>query len=78
MIGAVDAVENLFVAAGCCGTGLSCAGGIGRLVCDLMLDRPPQVNAAQFDPNRFASEDLRSADFVARCVAARATKGRRA
>jgi sarcosine oxidase subunit beta len=78
LIGAIAGVENLFVAAGCCGTGLSCAGGIGRLVCDLVLERTPDVNAAQFNPNRFASDDPRSADFVARCVAARATKGRRA
>lgn len=77
LIGPVPGFENLILAGGCCGTGLSCAGGIGRLVRDLVFDRRPEVSAGKFRPSRFGTTDFRSDDFVAQCVASRASKGRR-
>jgi 4-methylaminobutanoate oxidase (formaldehyde-forming) len=77
LIGPIPGVDNLIVAAGCCGTGVSCSGGIGRLVRDLVLGRTPAVRAERYEPGRFADVDPRSEEFIARCVASRANKGRR-
>ena len=75
LIGHISDVANAFVASGCCGTGVSCAGGIGRLVRDLVLGRPTEIDAERFAPDRFGDEDPRSDEFIARCVASRANKG---
>ena len=77
LIGRIPGLDNAFVASGCCGTGVSCAGGIARLLRDLVLDRTTEVNAAAFAPDRFADEDPRSQAFISRCVSARANKGLR-
>ena len=69
LIGPIPGVENAFVASGCCGTGVSCAGGIGRLMCDLIRGRKPEVDAGRLAPDRFGSDDPRSEEFIARCVA---------
>lgn len=77
LIGAVAGVNGLLMASGCCGTGLSAAGGIGELVAALASGAAPAVDPRPFDPSRFAGTDVRSAEFIAACVAARASKGRR-
>ena len=76
LIGPTPGVDTLFIAAGCCGTGVSCAGGISRLLCDLILDRSPDVCAHDYSPGRFGAVDPHSDGFIARCVASRANKGR--
>lgn len=76
LIGPTPGIENLFVAAGCCGTGVSCAGGIARLLRDRVLGRTPEVPAELFAPGRFGAVDPRSEQFIARCVSSRANKAR--
>ena len=77
LIGPDSAIENLFIAAGCCGTGVSCAGGISRLLCEQMLGLAPHLPPAPFNPGRFGTVDSHADEFIARCVASRANKSRR-
>ena len=59
-----------------CGSGVGAAGGMGRLVTDLILDRPPSVDAELFKPDRFGRVDPAQAEFRAKCAVARAGKSR--
>jgi sarcosine oxidase, subunit beta len=74
LIGSFPGLSGLFLAAGCCGSGVGASGGIGRLVADLVLDRNPSVDAELFRPDRFGAVDSANAEFRSRCVAARAAK----
>lgn len=76
-IGAFDGVAGFAVAGGCCGTGVSASGGIGRMVADIVLGRTPAIDPAPFRPDRFGAIDPFAAEFRARCAAARGAKGRR-
>ena len=64
---------------GCCGKGVSVSGGVGRIVAG---PNPWQLRAGRSRsscaPDRFGTDDMHSEAFVARCVDARANKGRRA
>ena len=57
---------------------MSVSGGVGRIVADLILGHPAMVDLDRLRPNRFGTDDPHSEAFVARCVDARANKGRRA
>jgi len=69
-------LPGFLIATGCCGSGVGALAGIGQLVADLILERTPSVDAALFKPDRFGPVDPSSAEFRARCVAARAGKSR--
>ncbi len=77
LLGAVPGVDGVFLAGGCCGTGVSVSGGVGRVVSDLVLDRPISFDIERLHPARFGVDDPHSPEFLARCVDARANKGRR-
>jgi len=77
LLGTFPSVDGLLLAAGCCGKGISVSGGVGRIVSDVILDRPARVDLEALRPDRFAGDDPHSPAFVARCVDARANKGRR-
>jgi len=76
LIGRFPELAGFMVASGCCGSGVGASGGMGRLVTDLILDRPPSVDAELFKPNRFGRVDPAAAEFRAKCAAARAGKSR--
>jgi len=78
LLGAFPDVEGLLLAGGCCGKGISVSGGVGRIVSDAILDRRALVDLHRFRPDRFGIDDPHSQAFIARCVDARANKGRRA
>ena len=78
LLGTFPGVEGLLLAGGCCGKGVSVSGGVGRVVADLILDQPAMVDLDRLRPDRFGTDDPHSEAFVARCVDARANKGRRA
>ena len=78
LLGTFPGVDGLLLAGGCCGKGVSVSGGVGRIVADLIIGQPALVDLDRLRPDRFATDDPHSEAFVARCVAARANKGRRA
>ena len=78
LLGTFPGVEGLLLAGGCCGKGVSVSGGVGRIVADLIIGQPALVNLDRLRPDRFGTDDPHSEAFVARCVDARANKGRRA
>jgi glycine/D-amino acid oxidase-like deaminating enzyme len=54
LLGAVPDVEGLFVACGCCATGISLAPAIGRIVAELLTAGNTFVDTAPFALHRFA------------------------
>ena len=78
LLGTFPGVEGLLLAGGCCGKGVSVSGGVGRIVADRILGHPALVDLDRLRPDRFGTDDPHSEAFVARCVDARANKGRRA
>ena len=78
LLGTFPGVEGLLLAGGCCGKGVSVSGGVGRIVADRILGHPALVDLDRLRPDRFGTDDPHSDVFVARCVDARANKGRRA
>ena len=78
LLGTFPGVEGLLLAGGCCGKGVSVSGGVGRIVADRILDHPALIDLNRLRPDRFGTADPHSEAFIARCVDARANKGRRA
>ena len=78
LLGTFPGVEGLLLAGGCCGKGVSVSGGVGRIVADRILGHSALVDLDRLRPDRFGTDDPHSDAFVARCVDARANKGRRA
>ena len=74
VVGAAPHVKGLFVASGCNGSGISFAGGVGRLVGELVRGTPPFINPLPCAPGRRGNFDPFAPDFLAACAAARASK----
>jgi 4-methylaminobutanoate oxidase (formaldehyde-forming) len=74
VVGAAPHVKGLFVASGCNGSGISFAGGVGRLVGELVRGTQPFVNPLPSAPGRRGPFDPFAPDFLAACAAARASK----
>jgi sarcosine oxidase, subunit beta len=77
LLGAAGGIAGLFVASGCCGTGVSASGGIGDALASVILGRSPSVDLSSFRPDRFGAVDPYDPAFRERCAAARAGKSRR-
>ena len=77
LIGKAGPHEGFFVAGGCCGTGVSASGGIGASLASVVLGQTPDIDLADFRPDRFGSIDPYHVGFRDRCAAARAGKLRR-
>lgn len=74
VLGRAGPLAGYFVAGGCCGTGVSCSGGIGEALAALVLGQAPEVDLTDFDAERFGPIDPHSPAFRERCAAARAGK----
>lgn len=74
VVGAAPHVSGLFVASGCNGSGISFAGGVGRLVGELIRGTSPFVDPLPCAPERRGNFDPYTPDFLAACAAARALK----
>ncbi len=77
LIGKAGPYEGFYVASGCCGTGVSASGGIGASLASVVLGQTPDIDLADFRPERFGSIDPYHIGFRQRCAAARAGKLRR-
>ncbi len=77
LLGRAGDTLGLYVAAGCCGTGVSASGGIGAALASLVLGEAPPIDLRDFAPGRFGPVDPFSHEFRALCASARAGKLRR-
>lgn len=74
VVGAAPEIAGLFVASGCNGSGISFAGGVGRLLGELIRGATPFVDPLPSAPGRRGDFDPYSPEFLAACAAARAQK----
>lgn len=74
VIGALPQYDGLYAVAGCCGGGVACGGGMGRLAAELITGQPTFTDAAPFSPMRFGEVDPFSPEFQKRCADARSNK----
>jgi len=74
LLGRAGPLAGYLVAGGCCGTGVSCSGGIGDALAALALDQAPVADLTDFDAMRFGEIDPCTPAFRERCAAARAGK----
>ncbi len=74
ILGPVPDVSGFYVAAGCCGSGVTLSAGLGSAVTDTVMGRRTGFDIECFRPDRFGKVDPFSAAFRARCAAARAAK----
>lgn len=74
VLGPVPGAGRFYAAAGCCGSGISCSGGIGLAAAETALGRTPPFDLTPFRPDRFGAIDPFAPDFRTRCAAARSGK----
>ena len=74
VVGPSSRLKGFFAATGCCGGGVACGGGIGRLVAELVMGTEPFVDPAPFCPERFGEVDPFDPAFQKRCADARSNK----
>ena len=76
VLGEIEDRPGLYVATGCCGSGVMSSGGIGEALAGLILDGRSPHDLEPFRPGRFGIVDPASAEFQDACVKARAGKSR--
>ena len=54
LIGRVGDNEKLWIAAGHEGLGITCSLGTGKLLCDMIMDRPSAIDTKPYCPSRYA------------------------
>ncbi len=74
VLGPVPGAARFFAAAGCCGSGIACSGGIGLGVAEAALGCIPSFDLAPFRPDRFGAIDPFTLAFRERCAASRSGK----
>ncbi len=74
VVGAVEHLPGLFVAAGCNGAGIAVSGGVGRVIAELVADQFPFVDPTPHKPERYGRFDPFAPDFVRQCAEARSRK----
>ncbi|RDY60062.1 NAD(P)/FAD-dependent oxidoreductase [Flagellimonas nanhaiensis] len=67
-------MEGFYVAAGCAGAGVAGAGGIGRMISEMILEKELFADPIPFRIDRFDDFDPMSESFRQRCADARSKK----
>jgi 4-methylaminobutanoate oxidase (formaldehyde-forming) len=73
-MGVVRGVDNLLLATGCVGAGISVAGGVGLAFAEMAAGRPNPYNFSDFDIQRFGQIDPFSKEWLDKCALARSKK----
>jgi len=73
-MGIAAGINNLLLATGCVGAGVSVCGGVGLAFAELAADKPNPFDFSQFSIERFGKIDAFSEEWLERCAAARAMK----
>ena len=74
VLGKIPNVEGFLVASGCCGAGISVAGGVGLGMAELAAGRTNPFDYSAFSVKRFGDVDSFSNDWLDKCAAARSNK----
>jgi 4-methylaminobutanoate oxidase (formaldehyde-forming) len=74
ILGAVPGTDGFLVASGCCGAGISVAGGVGLGIAELASGRPNPLDFSEFEINRFGEIDPFGAEWLNKCASARSNK----
>ncbi|HTP07773.1 MAG TPA: FAD-binding oxidoreductase [Anaerolineae bacterium] len=74
LLGGLAGLKGFLAATGCSGAGMALCGGIGRIIAELATGQTPLCAIEPFRLERFGVVDPYSADFRARCAAARSHK----
>lgn len=74
IIGELPSVKGVFVATGCCGAGIAMSSGFGRLVAELVNEKPTFTRIDTFNPARFPEADPFNPIFREQCANARSRK----
>jgi len=77
ILGPIEEIDGLYVAAGDCGSGVSLSGGIGAVMSDLLLDGKSDIYSSSFRPDRFGTVDPFDGEFLKNCAVARSSKSRK-
>ena len=74
ILGEFNNRPGLYVAAGCCGSGVMSSGGIGEALAGLIIEDESPYDLMPFKPDRFGIVNPASAEFQMLCAKARAQK----
>lgn len=74
ILGPVQGTKGFLVASGCCGAGISVAGGVGLGISELASGRPNPMDFSEFDISRFGEIDPFEEQWLNKCAAARSNK----
>ncbi len=74
VIGEVPGIEGFFVASGCCGAGISVAGGVGLGIAEMAVGRPNPFDFSEFNISRFGKINPFDEEWLSKCAAARSNK----
>ncbi|MBN8857734.1 MAG: FAD-binding oxidoreductase [Sphingobacteriales bacterium] len=74
VIGKAPIAENFLIAGGCCGAGISVAGGVGLAVAELAAGVRSPYDLSAFNPERFGTIDPFSVEWLEKCAASRSKK----
>ncbi len=67
-------LEGFLIASGCCGAGISVAGGVGLGIAELAAGRSNPFDFSEFKIARFGNIDPFSEEWLNKCAAARSSK----
>ncbi|QTE22827.1 NAD(P)/FAD-dependent oxidoreductase [Polaribacter cellanae] len=73
-VGKSNYVEGLYIATGCSGAGVATSGGYGRIIAELIYNKPLFTEIESFSINRFGNIDPFDNDFRQQCADARSKK----
>ena len=73
-MGTVPEVNNLLMATGCVGAGISIAGGVGLAFAEMAADKPNPYDFSDFSIHRFGKIDPFSKEWLTKCAEARSKK----
>jgi len=74
VMGSVPGVGGFLVASGCCGAGISVAGGVGLGIAEMAAGRPSPLDFSEFDIQRFGNIDPFDEEWLGKCASARSNK----
>ncbi len=73
-MGIAPGVNNLLLATGCVGAGISVAGGVGLAFAEMAAGKPNPFNFSDFDIQRFGKIDPFGREWLEKCATARSKK----
>ncbi|MBU2904626.1 FAD-binding oxidoreductase [Arenibacter algicola] len=74
VLGAVPGIKGFLVASGCCGAGISVAGGVGLGIAEMASGRSNPMDFSEFEISRFGEIDPFGEEWLNKCAAARSNK----